>query len=156
MTKTRWKVGGGGGEGTSKVAANEIGLCLSLGPPRVSPPQAPRPWPRPGAPVMLTAVFGPAQAQRITAAGSAVPASWTSCALRAAAVRVPSWTAPTRSWPASQATSPNTSLTCKYYLRSRTHPVTPSQPEQGLWEAAPPGSVIRMLLGWPPRPQRRI
>lgn len=112
-------------------------LCLSLPPPKGLPTPRPTPLAQAGSPGDADCRLCPAQALRITAAGSAVSASWTSCALRGAAVRVPSWTAPTRSWPASQATSPNTSLTCKYYLHSHTHPVTPSQREHGLQEAAP-------------------
>lgn len=110
-------------------------------------PKAPRtqPCPVPETPVTLMPFFDPAQAQRITAPGSAATASWTSCAPTSVAVRAPSWTAPTRSWPASQATSLNTSPTCKCCPgvnvlpppRTRTCSVTLSQPEQGLREVAP-------------------
>lgn len=92
----------------------------------------------------------PAQAQRITAAGSAASASWTSCAPRSVAARAPLWTAPTRSWPASPATSLNTPPTCKCRpggapFASPT-PVTPGQPWQGLLRC-PPDSAAQASPG---------
>lgn len=149
MTKTRWtarawKAGGQGEHQQGGQTRQDRCVC------RGTPPPPPPPGQVLGALATLTPLFGPRQAQRITAAGSAASASWTSCAPRSVAVRVPLWTAPTRSWPASQATSPNTSPICKSCLGvSPPRPHTPSHPEPAPAEAPGGGSAWPSHAGTP-------